>query len=53
MNSDVGGYRVSDIEISAAFDVNASKVGRDVSEAIFASPNNTKNLQKCRGAACA
>jgi myo-inositol-1-phosphate synthase len=46
MNSDVGGYRVSDIEISAAFDVNASKVGRDVSEAVFASPNNTKKFAK-------
>jgi myo-inositol-1-phosphate synthase len=41
MNVDVGGYHVSDVEISAAFDISANKVGRDVSEAIFAQPNNT------------
>ena len=31
--TDVGGYRISDIALSAAFDVNALKVGRDVAEA--------------------
>nr|WP_211102435.1 myo-inositol-1-phosphate synthase [Azospirillum brasilense] len=41
MTLDLGGYRVSDIEMSAAFDVNAAKVGRDLSDAIFALPNNT------------
>ena len=41
MNVELGGYRARDIQISAAFDVNASKVGRDVGEAIFAEPNNT------------
>src|SRR5436305_6734168 len=41
MNVDIAGYRVDDVEISAAFDVNECKVGRDVGEAIFASPNNT------------
>jgi myo-inositol-1-phosphate synthase len=41
MNVEVGGYRVSDVEISAAFDISTTKVGRDVSEAIFAQPNNT------------
>jgi myo-inositol-1-phosphate synthase len=41
MNVDVGGYHVSDIEISSAFDVNAEKVGCDVGEAIYARPNNT------------
>jgi myo-inositol-1-phosphate synthase len=41
MTADVGGYHVRDVEISAAFDVNAGKVGRDVAEAIFAKPNNT------------
>jgi myo-inositol-1-phosphate synthase len=41
MNADVGGYHISDIEISSAFDVNANKVGRDVAEAIFTGPNNT------------
>jgi len=41
MNADVGGYHVGDVEISAAFDINAAKVGRDVAEAIHAEPNNT------------
>jgi len=36
-----GGYHVSDIEVVAAFDVDAKKVGLDLSEAIFASENNT------------
>jgi myo-inositol-1-phosphate synthase len=46
MNSELGGYHVSDIEISSAFDVNAGKVGRDVAEAIFAAPNNTHRFAK-------
>ncbi|HZS81362.1 MAG TPA: inositol-3-phosphate synthase [Stellaceae bacterium] len=41
MNAEIGGYGLGDIEISAAFDVNARKVGRDLAEAIFAAPNNT------------
>jgi myo-inositol-1-phosphate synthase len=41
MNVNLGGYHVRDIEISAAFDVNASKVGRDVADAVWADPNNT------------
>ena len=41
MNLEIGGYRVADIDIVCAFDVNAAKVGRDLSEAVFASPNNT------------
>jgi myo-inositol-1-phosphate synthase len=41
MHVKLGGYHISDIEFSAAFDVNARKVGRDLSEAIFAEPNNT------------
>src|SRR6202000_3515999 len=36
-----GDYHVSDVEIVAAFDVDAKKVGLDLSEAIFASENNT------------
>jgi myo-inositol-1-phosphate synthase len=36
-----GDYHISDIEVVAAFDVDAKKVGVDVSEAIFASENNT------------
>jgi myo-inositol-1-phosphate synthase len=41
MHVDLAGYHVGDIEFTAAFDVNADKVGRDLSEAIFAAPNNT------------
>lgn len=41
MNASVGVYHVSDIEVSAAFDVNAAKVGKDVAEALWESPNNT------------
>ena len=37
----LGGYRASDIEIVAAFDIDDRKVGRPVNEAIFASPNCT------------
>src|SRR6201986_1979256 len=36
-----GGYHVSDVELVAAFDVDAKKVGLDLSEAIGASENNT------------
>ncbi len=41
MHVEFGGYHVSDITFVAAFDVDAKKVGLDLSEAIFASPNNT------------
>jgi myo-inositol-1-phosphate synthase len=41
MHATVGGYHVRDIEFSAAFDVVSSKVGKDLSEAILAHPNNT------------
>jgi myo-inositol-1-phosphate synthase len=41
MNIEIGGYRPADIEIVCAFDVNAAKVGCDLSEALFAKPNNT------------
>lgn len=37
----LGGYHVRDIQFTAAFDINRTKVGNDLSEAIFASPNNT------------
>ena len=42
MHNVLGGYKISDIEIVAAFDIDARKVGRDVGEAIFAEPNCTK-----------
>lgn len=41
MNIEIGNYHVGDIKISAAFDVDAAKVGHDVADAIFVSPNNT------------
>jgi myo-inositol-1-phosphate synthase len=41
MHVDLGGYHIRDIEFSAAFDIADGKVGKDLSEAIFAAPNNT------------
>ena len=41
MHVDLGGYHVRDIEFSAAFDIDGDKVGKDLSEAIFAGQNNT------------
>jgi myo-inositol-1-phosphate synthase len=41
MHVDLGGYHVRDIRFTAAFDIDARKVGRDLSEAVFAEPNNT------------
>jgi myo-inositol-1-phosphate synthase len=41
MHWEIGGYKPSDIEVVAAFDIDRRKVGRDVSEAIFAEPNCT------------
>ena len=38
---DLGGWRPKDIRVSAAFDVDKRKVGKDVSEAIFTAPNCT------------
>jgi myo-inositol-1-phosphate synthase len=41
MHLELGGYHIGDIEFVAAFDIALGKVGCDLSEAIFASPNNT------------
>jgi len=41
MHVDLGGYHIRDIEVVAAFDVDADKVGIDVAKAIHAGPNNT------------
>ena len=57
MHANLGGYHVQDIEFTAAFDVVDTKVGKDLSEAIFAYPNNTYkfkevpklNVPVCRG----
>jgi len=40
LHAEVGGYGVSEIEIVSAFDIAETKVGKDLSEAIFAPPNN-------------
>ena len=44
MNLELGGYDVGDIEVAAAFDVSAAKVGLDVADAIFVLPNNTQRF---------
>ncbi len=41
MHVNLGGYHIRDIEFVAAFDVDAEKVGKDLSEAIFRGQNNT------------
>jgi myo-inositol-1-phosphate synthase len=41
MHVNLGGYHVRDVEFTAAFDVTAEKVGKDLSEAIWARPNDT------------
>lgn len=41
MHPVLGGYRIGDIQFVAAFDIDENKVGKDLSEAIFTSPNNT------------
>ena len=41
MHTQLGDYHVRDIEFTMGIDVNINKVGKDLSEAIFAEPNNT------------
>jgi len=41
MHARLGDYHVSDIEFTAAFDIDSEKVGKDLSEAMWAGPNNT------------
>ena len=45
MHQNLGGYTIADIEVVFAADVDARKVGKDISEAIFAKPNCTKVFQ--------
>jgi myo-inositol-1-phosphate synthase len=42
MHWDLGGYKPFDIEVAAAFDIDKRKVGKELSEAVFAPPNCTK-----------
>ena len=41
MHVNLGGYHISDVEFSAAIDIDANKVGKDLAEAIYTWPNNT------------
>jgi myo-inositol-1-phosphate synthase len=41
MHVNLGGYHVSDVEFTAAFDIDQNKVGLDLAEAIWQLPNNT------------
>jgi myo-inositol-1-phosphate synthase len=41
MHVNLGGYHIRDIEFTAAFEIDANKVGKDLSEAIYTYPNNT------------
>ena len=46
MHVDLGGYHISDIEFTAAFDIDAAKVGKDLGEAIWSGQNNTMKFAK-------
>src|ERR1051325_3732955 len=46
MHPQIGRYRVADIEVVAAFDIDRRKVGRPLEEAVFALPNNTKDIYR-------
>jgi myo-inositol-1-phosphate synthase len=46
MHVDLGGYHVRDIEFTAAFDIDAAKVGKDLGQAIWAGQNNTMRFAK-------
>ena len=46
MHVDLGGYHVSDIEFTAAFDIDVEKVGKDLSDAIWSGQNNTMKFSE-------
>jgi myo-inositol-1-phosphate synthase len=46
MHVDLGGYHISDIEFTAAFDIDSTKVGKDLGQAIHAGQNNTIQFAK-------
>ena len=48
MHVNLGGYHISDIEFTAAFDVVKGKVGEDLADAIWAHPNDTIKFRRCR-----
>jgi myo-inositol-1-phosphate synthase len=49
MHVDLGGYHIRDIEFTAAFDIDADKVGKDLGEAIWAGQNNTIRFAEVPG----
>lgn len=46
LHEDFGGYKVRDVNFVAAFDIDARKVGKDLGEAIYSKPNNTRFFYK-------
>lgn len=44
MHPKMGGFGIPDIQVVAAFDVDSRKVGKDISEAMFAEPNNQRGI---------
>ncbi len=46
MHTNLGGYHISDINFVAAIDIDANKVGKDLSEAIFAAPEQHLQVQR-------
>jgi myo-inositol-1-phosphate synthase len=46
MHETIGGWRIEDVEVVAAFDIDVRKVGRPLEEALFAPPNNTKQFHR-------
>ena len=44
LHTDIGGYSPGDMDVVAAIDIDARKVGRPLNKAIFALPNNTKTF---------
>ncbi len=50
MHVDLGGYHVRDIEFTAAFDIDSTKVGKDLGQAIWSGQNNTIKFAKGRTA---
>jgi myo-inositol-1-phosphate synthase len=46
MHWNIGGYNVTDLDVVAAFDIDARKVGKDINEAIYAPPNCTTFFDK-------
>ena len=46
MHVNLGGYHIKDIEFSCAIDIDKNKVGKDLSDAIYTTPNNTYKFCK-------